>query len=155
MQAKLPRIKKVLTKLLLALPALLPAMAWALDYRSVATDKAVLYDAPSAQAKKLFIVSQYYPVEVVVNLGDWIKVRDNRGELAWIEAKQLAAKHMVLVTAPQAEVRESADEGAPLVFRTEKDVSLELLEASPSGWAKVRHRDGLTGYIQSSKVWGL
>lgn len=144
------------TKFLLGLlAALLPAASWALDYRSVSASKAVLYDAPSAQAKKLFVVGQHYPVEVIVNLGDWIKVRDSRGELAWIEARQLAAKRTVLVTVPQAEVREAADAGARLVFRAGKDVVLELLEAGPNGWARVRHRDGLAGYLQSSQVWGL
>ncbi len=143
-------------KFLFVLPALLlPAAAWALDFRSISAPKAVLFDAPSAQAKKLFIVGQQYPVEVIVNLGDWVKVRDSRGELAWIEAKQLSAKRSVLVTVPQAEVRESADEASRLVFRAEKDVVLELLDAGSDGWAKVRHRDGLTGYIQLSKVWGL
>ena len=145
-----------LTKLLCVLPALLsPAVAWALEYRSVSVPKAILYDAPSAQAKKLFIVSQAYPVEVIVNLGEWIKVRDSRGELAWAEAKVLSAKRSVLVTASPAEVRESADEASRLVFRAEKDVVLELIESSANGWAKVRHRDGLTGFVQISKVWGL
>ncbi len=55
---------------------LLPALAMALDFRSVAVPKAVLYDAPSIAAKKVYLLSQYYPVEVVVNLGDWLKVRD-------------------------------------------------------------------------------
>lgn len=143
-------------KLLIVLPALmLPAAAWALDFRSVSVPRAVLFDAPSAQAKKLFIVGQSYPVEVIVNLGEWIKVRDSRGELAWIEAKQLSAKRSVLVTAPQVEVRETADETSRLIFRAEKDVALELVEAGSSGWAKVRHRDGLAGYVQISKVWGL
>lgn len=147
---------KQLINLLLALSAaLLPATALALDYRSVSAEKAILYDAPSAQAKKLFIVNQYYPVEVVVNLGDWIKVRDSKGELAWIEAKFLTTKRELLVTAVQAEVRENADEGARIVFRADKNVVLELVEPADSGWAKVRHRDGLSGYIQASKVWGL
>jgi SH3-like domain-containing protein len=140
---------------LMSLGAMLPAMAWALDYRSVSVPKAILYDAPSAQAKKLYIASGQYPVEVIVNLGDWVKVRDQRGELAWIDAKQLATKRTVVVTVPQAEVREGADENAKLVFRAEKDVALELVEAGTNGWAKVRHRDGLVGYIQITKVWGL
>jgi SH3-like domain-containing protein len=146
-----PRIKLFLLLLL----ALLPATAWGLDFRSVAASRAVLYDAPSAQAKKQFVVGQYYPVEVIVNLGEWIKVRDCRGELAWIEAGKLAPKRTVLVTVAQADVRKTADASAAPVFRAEKDVMLELLEPSSNGWAKVRHRDGLTGYIQSSQVWGL
>lgn len=147
---------KLLTKAsFILLAVLLPAVAWALDYRSVAVPRAVLYDAPSAQGKKLFVVSQYYPLEVIVNLGEWIKVRDAGGGLAWIEAKQLTDKRTVLVRAEAAEARESADAAARPVFRASKDVALELLEAAPAGWAKVRHRDGLTGYILSTEVWGL
>ena len=137
------------------LVALLPNMASALEYRSIEALKAVLFDAPSAQGKKLFVVSQGYPVEVIVDLGDWLKVRDKHGGLSWVEAKQLAAKRTVLVTLNQAEIRQSADAASTLVCRLEKDVVLELLETAPNGWAKVRHRDGLTGYILSSSVWGL
>ncbi len=145
-----------LTKLALVLLAVMqPAAVWALEYRSVSAPRAVLYDAPSAQAKKLFIVGQQYPVEIIVNLGDWIKVRDSRGDLAWIDARQLSPKRSVVVTAPQAEVREAADDASRLVFRAEKDVALELIEVGTSGWARVRHRDGLSGYVQISRVWGL
>ncbi len=135
--------------------ALLPNMASALEYRSIVAPKAVLFDAPSAQGKKLFVIGQGYPVEVIVDLGDWLKVRDNHGGLSWIEAKQLAAKRTVLVTLNQAEVRQTADATSELVCRLEKDVVLELVEPAINGWAKVRHRDGLAGYILASSVWGL
>lgn len=144
------------TKLLFVLlAAMLPATVWALDFRSVNVPKAVLFDAPSAQANKRFIVTQYYPLEVIVNLGNWIKVRDASGELAWIEAEQLSEQRTVLVMVDQAEVHASADASSKLVFTAEKDVALELLEPAASGWVKVRHRNGMTGYIKSSEVWGL
>jgi SH3-like domain-containing protein len=137
------------------LMALLPSMALALDYRSIAAPKAVLFDAPSGKGKKLFVIGQGYPVEVIVDLGEWLKVRDQHGGLSWVEAKQLAAKRTLLVTLNQAEIRESADAASTVVCRLEKDVVLELLETATNGWAKVRHRDGLTGYILSTSVWGL
>lgn len=137
------------------LAACLPAVCWAAEFRSVAADKAVLYDAPSSQGKKRYLVGLHYPLEVVVNLGAWVKVRDARGEMSWIEVGDLAVRRTVLVTVAVAEVRENAEVTARLVFRAAKDVALELLEAVPQGWAKVRHADGLTGYIQSSQVWGL
>ncbi|MDR2874412.1 MAG: hypothetical protein LBV44_00575 [Methylobacillus sp.] len=145
------------TKTLAVLAALLlPAAAWALDYRSVAAPRVILYDVPSAQGKKLYVARQYYPVEVVVDLGDgWIKVRDARGEFAWIEAKQLDAKRTVLVKVPQAEVHETADAASKTVFRVEQDVALELAATPVNGWVKVRHRDGLTGYLPINQVWGL
>ncbi len=136
--------------------ALLPDMAAALEYRTIAATKAILYDTPSTQGKKLYVIGQGYPVEVIVNLADWIKVRDNQGGLSWIEAKQLAAvtKHTVLVTLSQAEIRQAADASATVLARLEKDVVLDLVETSKNGWIKVKHRDGVTGYMLASSVWG-
>ncbi|MGH8700070.1 MAG: hypothetical protein ACREVR_02685, partial [Burkholderiales bacterium] len=45
----------------------------AADFRSVAENAAVLYDAPSAKAKKLYVVSHGYPVEVLVVVEGWSK----------------------------------------------------------------------------------
>ena len=36
-----------------------------------------------------------------------------------------------------------------------KHVVLDLLEAPSSGWVKVRHRDGATGFVAINQVWGL
>lgn len=130
--------------------------AWpaaAADYFSVATNGTLFYDAPSAKAKKLFVVNQLYPVEAVVNLGDWVKVRDVAGALAWVEKKQLADQRTLLVTAARADIRQSPDDAAPLVFQADKGVALEFLE-NASGWIKVRHRDGQSGFVRINQVWG-
>ena len=114
----------------------------------------MLYDAPSLKARKLFILNQGYPVEVLVTLDAWLKVRDASGELAWIEAKSLSTQRIVMVKVPQAEVRQSPDESAPVVFQAEQDVLLEVIETADN-WARVKHRDGATGYIRITQVWGL
>lgn len=136
------------------LPVFLPAVAHALDYRSVSVPRAIMYDTPSAKGKKLFVVSQFYPVEIIVDLGEWVKVRDKSGSLAWIESKQLAPKHM-LVALEHGDVHESADASSSVVFKVEKDVALEMVEAPENGWVKVKHRDGLIGYLPANQVWGL
>lgn len=135
--------------------AFLPATASALDFRSVAVSKAVLYDAPSNAAKKVLLLSQNYPVEVIVNLGDWLKVRDAQGTLNWIEAKQLSNKRTVIVTTSKAEIRQSADASSNLVATVEKDVVLEVADTKLSnGWLRIKHRDGVAGYILISSTWG-
>jgi SH3-like domain-containing protein len=139
----------------LALSALLAAgAAQALEYRSVA-EAAVLYDAPSHQAARLFVVRPGTPVEVIVTAAGWVKVRDTAGDIAWIEAKALADKRTVIVTASRAEIRQKPDVAAPLLFEADKDVVLELEEAGPAGWARVRHRDGQAGYVRLNQIWGL
>lgn len=127
----------------------------AADFRSVSERAAVLYDAPSARSSKLFVVSQFYPVEVVVNIDSWVKVRDVSGALAWIEKRALSERRTVLVKVTLADVRLAAEESSALVFQAREGVALDLAEVGAGGWVKVRHRDGQTGYIRANQVWGL
>jgi SH3-like domain-containing protein len=141
---------------ILCLLALMPMSALALEFRSVAVPKAILYDAPSSAAKRVLLLSQYYPVEVIVNLGDWLKVRDAQGGINWIEAKQLSNKRTVMVTASNAEIRQAADAASGLVATLEKDVALEVVDGKlNNGWLKVKHRDGVIGFILLSSTWGF
>lgn len=133
---------------------LLPAAAWALDFRSVA-HAAVLYDAPAKSAKPLFVIARYTPVEAIVAVDAWVKVRDSGGEIAWIGKADLSNQRMVMIGTDRAAIRSKPDDKAPALFECDKDVVLELVSAAPPGWAKVRHRDGHTGYVRVAELWGL
>lgn len=145
----------MLRRALFLAAAVVAAPALAVDYRSVEAPVAILYDAPSQKAKKLYLVKSQMPVEIVVRLEGWSKVRDAEGTLAWIESRYLGEKRTVVVTASRAEVRQADNPDAPLAFEAEKWVALDLLEPASPGWAKVRHRDGSTGYVKTTQIWGL
>jgi SH3-like domain-containing protein len=138
--------------LVLTLPG--PA-ALAAEFRTIGERPAILYDAPSAKADRLFVASRFYPLEVLVKLEQWTKVRDINGEVAWVENKSLGDRRTALVTVPLADVRAAPNVQAPLVFEAYKQVLLEVLEAPAEGWVKVRHRDGQQGFIRVAHVWGL
>lgn len=143
-------------RLIALLAGLLAAgSALALEFRSVEPAVAILYDTPSQKGKKLYIVHRFMPLEVIVRTEGWIKVRDAEGSLAWIESSALVDKRYVVVTAATAEIRKSPSAEAPLVMEAEKWVAFELLEPVQSGWAKVKHRDGSTGFVKATQVWGL
>lgn len=125
------------------------------EMRSVVTEAAVLYDAPSIKAKKLYIVKKLTPLEVLVSLDGMSKVREAEGSVAWIEKSQLSELRTVVVIAPHADIRQTAETSAPILTTAEKWVALELLELPINGWAKVKHRDGATGFIRSTQVWGI
>jgi SH3-like domain-containing protein len=129
-------------------------VAQALDYASVADPVTVLYDAPSSKARKLFVVSRYMPLEKVVSLKDWVKVRDSSGTLAWVARSALSDKRYVVVTVPLADVRQAPDSTSPLVLRARQQVALQWLESTGGGWLKVRHEDGAVGYVKATEVWG-
>lgn len=142
-------------RIILLLAVLFPAPSWALEFRSIAVDRTVMYDAPSLHGKKLYLASRFYPVEVIVDLESFAKVRDVAGDLAWVEKKNLAAKRTVLVNVPLADVRKTQDASAVLVFQAERSVVLEVIENAANGWLKVRHSDGAVGYVRVSQVWGI
>jgi SH3-like domain-containing protein len=131
----------------------LPASA--AEFRSIAENGTVMYDAPSVKSKKLFAASRYYPVEIVVSIDNWAKVRDSAGELAWVEKKALSERRTVVVTTPVADIRQAASDQSGVAFQAQQGVVLEIAEASSSGWVKVRHADGMTGYVRINQVWGI
>ena len=134
--------------------ALAACSAAAAEFRSVGEHAAILYDAPSARADRLFVATREYPFEVLVRLDQWTKVRDVNGEVGWIENRALGDLHTVMVSVPLADVRAAPDPQSALVFEAYKQVVLQVVEPPADGWIKVRHRDGQQGYVRLSHVWG-
>jgi len=145
-------VRKTLHSVLLAACA---SLAQASDFRSVAENAVVMYDAPSRASTPLFVASRFYPVEVIVSVEPWVKVRDHTGALSWVERKSLSERRMVIVIAPTVDVKSRADDDAPAAFQATQNVALDLVEIAPGGWVRVRHADGSSGYIKSRLVWGL
>ena len=134
----------------------LAVSAQAAEFRSV-TSAAVLYDAPSRQAAKIFVAPRGMPVEVVSSAGLWVKVRDVSGDFAWIERASLGDRRF-LVAATLATVRQQPQDMSDEIIQVERGVLLEL--ADPAGtqanaqWIRVRHRDGALGWVRANEVWG-
>ncbi|MEO6024335.1 MAG: SH3 domain-containing protein [Burkholderiales bacterium] len=137
------------------LASLCLSAAWGAEFRSVSATAAILYDAPSFKATRVYVISKQYPLEIISRVGEWVKVRDAGGDLSWIAANALSDKRTVMVMAPVADVREAAQDSAAVMFRAEKNVVLDLLEPPTSTWIKVRHRDGQAGYVRLEQIWGI
>jgi SH3-like domain-containing protein len=145
--------RNVLTRFAAVFLAVAAAPAVALEFRCVGENPAILYDGPTTKSSRLYVVSRGYPLEVVVAIQGWVKVRDANGAFSWIEAKQLSDKRNVMVKGRVADIRSKPDDSAPVAFQAEQNVLLELVAVSGS-WVQVRHRDGATGYIKAQQVWG-
>ncbi len=150
----LPRRCQTQAILLVSLLAIQGHAIAALEFFSIADSAVIMYDAPSLKAGKVFVASRHLPVEAIVKVEGWVKVRDSGGGLAWVEEKTLSNKRYVIVTAPQAEAYQAADINSPLLFEAQQNVVMEWLEPAVNGWIKVRHRDGQSGYIRTQQVWG-
>jgi glycerol-3-phosphate dehydrogenase (NAD(P)+) len=106
------------------------------EYRALGERPAILYDAPSTRADRLFVASRLYPFEVLVKLDQWSKVRDANGEVAWVENTALGSRATVLVTVPLADVRVEPNAQSALVFEAYKQVILEIVEPASGEWIR-------------------
>ena len=156
MPSKWPSNPAMRTKLVFVLGLLLAAAcAQALEFRSVKSHGAIMHEAPWASSKKLYVLSQGYPVEVIGSQPDWVRVRDAAGGVAWMSTASLSNQRTVVATANRTELRRSPDAKAALAFSVDKDVVLQMVEPPKNGWVKLRHADGSSGYGQISAFWGL
>ena len=138
-----------------SLMLLVSCAAAAFDFKTIGAHPVILYDTPSTRGTKLYIAPSGMPVEVMLSYGDWVKVRDVTGDMAWTETKNLSAKRNVIVRVASAKVRSAPDENAPIVMLAEKNVMLELVDPEAGNWVRVRHRDGIVGYVKASDIWGI
>ena len=123
--------------------------AYGIDYRSAGASL-IVRDAPSVQGRTLFRLLPGTPVEVVVSQNGWVRIRDPQGSMNWVESHALSDQRTVIVTAERATIRRQ-----PQAFEAVRNVVLQLIEPAALGWARVRHAEGLEGYVRASEVWGL
>lgn len=131
-------------------PKIIPASL----FSALGDKPAIVYDAPSLKAAKIFILARFQPVEVLVKLDKWIKIRDADNTLGWVESGALGDKRFVQVAASVADVRTASSTTATLVFEAQRAVLLEVIGPATDGWLPVRHRDGQSGYVRKNQVWG-
>ncbi len=133
--------------------ARIPGMA---RFRSIGTEDAVMYDAPSDKAKPLFQAPRGMPVEVMAVLQGWVRVRDMQGDTAWVSRDDLADRRTVIAL-EQLPLRKEPNEMAGSWFEVAPGVVFDLQteRADSDGFVRVRHADGQVGFIDSTQVWGL
>jgi SH3-like domain-containing protein len=149
-------VHQISLSLSLALGLLFAGSALA-EFRAVQSPAAVLYDGPSKQAKKLYVAPRGMPIEVLSILPQWIKIRDQTGDVLWIERSDLGPVKSVLTVA-LANVYQTALDTSPLLFQVERGVLLEIAESpapNAPGWVRIKHPDGSNGYVKLAEIYGL
>ena len=127
------------------------------DFISVNVKQAVLFEGPSKTTEKMYIVTEGYPLEVLVSLKDWKKVKDHNGKISWIESKHTHNERTVLITKDDAVIFNQANEKSHKLANVEKFVVLKLNSPILVGnWAQVKTQiEGLIGFVNAREVWGL
>lgn len=128
------------------------------EFRQTSAEATIAFEGPSAKATRQYLYSRGTPVEVVVQIEGWLKVRDAQGALVWVEKRALTDRTNVQIKTPTADALAAPDAASPIVFRAENGVLLTLVSPQPQNtgaWAQVRHRDGQVGFVRVDALFGL
>jgi SH3-like domain-containing protein len=127
------------------------------DFLSVKTKNLILFEGPSATTKKKFIVTEGYPLKIIVSLKDWKKVEDHLGKISWAQTKYLDRERTVITLKPQATIYNKPNSNETKLAYIDKLVVLNLLSPLVTdGWIKVKSISiGLEGFIKAEEVWGI
>lgn len=137
----------------LALLMLTAVSAPALTMVSVVADNAKLHASSEEKSPVLWVLGRGYPLSVLEDQGEWLKVQDYVGDTGWIAVQQVARKPHMVVKADQVEIRSGPSQRFKLVGRANNGVVFQTLKVK-NKWVKVKHQKGLTGWIARSQLWG-
>jgi len=127
------------------------------DFVSVKTKSALLFEGPSATTKKLYIVTEGYPLEIMVNLKDWKKVRDHTGNISWIQSNLVDKFRTVMTIKDNVNLYHKANLQSSKLGQVSEFVVLNLNSTLVTdGWVNVQSQlEGLSGFVRLEKLWGL
>jgi SH3-like domain-containing protein len=129
----------------------------AADFLSVKNKSLILYEGPSSSTKKKFIVTEGYPLKVIVSLKDWKKVEDHLGKISWAQVKDLESERTVITLKSQVTIYNKPSKNEAKLAYIDKLVALNLLSPMiTDGWIKVQSMsEGVQGFIRAKEVWGI
>lgn len=125
---------------------------------SVKGDNIHFRTGPGKNYRIKWIYSDGVPVEVIERKDNWVKVRDFEDDSGWLNKTFLSTHPHAIVKANRSNdesinIRSGPSSESSIVGIAYYGVVFKVLELH-SGWVKVRHKTGLTGWISSNLLWG-
>ncbi len=125
---------------------------------SVSGEKVNLRKGPSTSDPIIWELGKGFPLKVVGSKGSWYKVSDFENDVGWIYKNLVSRKPHLIVkvnknSKDQINIRSGPGTTYQVVGKAQYGVVFETLQRK-SGWVKVRHETGLTGWIKRSLLWG-
>ncbi len=99
-----------------------------------------------------------FPVEIIEKKGNWLKVKDFEDDTGWVHKSFLSNTLHTIVKAnrnsdKKINIREDPGSNSKIVGMAYYGVVFKVL-SNKSGWVKVEHETGLTGWVSSNLLWG-
>ncbi|MDZ7640698.1 MAG: SH3 domain-containing protein [Desulfurivibrio sp.] len=137
----------------LLLLGVLATAAQAIEMVSIDRPKVNMRNGPGTNHAIIWELGNGYPLMVIGRQGNWLKVRDFEDDEGWVYQPLVGRTPHLVVKVKTANIRSGPGTRFRVVGQAKYGVVLRTLERG-SGWVKVQHEDGLTGWIARSLLWG-
>jgi uncharacterized protein YgiM (DUF1202 family) len=129
------------------------ATAEAISLVSVKGENVNMRSGPGSNYSVLWELGKGFPLKVLDRKGGWVKVEDFEGDSGWIYGKLVAKNPHLIVKKKRVNVRSGPGGNYRLVGKANYGVVFKTIKSS-NGWVKVKHENGLTGWVRRDLLWG-
>ena len=129
------------------------SQAVAADYVSVKTDNVNVRTGAGTYYQVSMELFKGYPLKVVSNQGEWLKIVDFENDSGWIHKSLVVDGNTVIVNGNKnVNMRDEANTNSTVVATVDRGVVMTKLEAKGK-WVKLKHSSGLIGWIYKPLLW--
>lgn len=132
--------------------------AAAIEMVSVSGENVYMRNGPGQNQAMLWELSKGFPLMVIGADGKWLKIEDFEGDVGWVH-KDLVDKtpHLIVKVSKNfgktVNMRSGPGKNYRVTGKAAYGVVFKTLEHKNS-WVKVRHENGMTGWVKRSLLWG-
>lgn len=120
---------------------------------SIAQKQVNMRKGPSTKYQIIWELGKGYPLMVIGKKGKWLKVKDFENDKGWIYAPLTSRAPHLIVKKSKINIRKGPGKKYKIVGKASYGTVFRTLKRG-KGWVKVKHENGLTGWVYRKLLWG-
>ena len=125
---------------------------------AVKNDNVNMRSGPGLKKKVIWKLGTGFPLKVMKKSGAWLQVKDFEGTVGWVHKDVVnRSGHMIVKAQKKSKgkinLRNKPNTTSKVVAKAYYGVVFKTLKQK-SGWVKVHHEKGVTGWVKRSLLWG-
>jgi SH3-like domain-containing protein len=121
---------------------------------SIAGEMVNMRSGPGDNYEVLWELGQGYPLSVLEEQENWLKVGDYEDDTGWVRKDQVADKPYMVVKRRMVNIRSGPGDNFPVVRQAQQGVVFRTL-GKKDDWVKVKHEEeDVTGWVLRTLLWG-
>ncbi len=121
---------------------------------SISGGKVNLRSGPGTKYAIQWEYGKGFPLRILSSKGNWYKVQDFENDSGWVYKKMVNRTPHLIVKRKRINIRSNPSSRSKLIGKADYGVVFKTLEQK-KGWAKVKHENGLSGWVRRDLLWGF